>query len=740
MDIRLAGLVPVVRASGDDYARSAAGRLAGETVLWVPQALTPAVGARWHPVDDHRATVVLDGPSGAIPVEVTVAEDGRLESVAFQRWQDSVDPPAPTSFGGPVHDELVTRDGVRIARSGSGGWHWGERRIGGRRVLPVPGHRRPAPALTGRPRRRGDVLGILHFAAAQDDHAGGRPPRTPMAAELDDTWRSGLDVLVAQLPVGVVILADDGSLVYGSERFRAITGVGADGEAARPGGGAEALVAAVHPQDRDELRLALPELLTGASVELTLRWLHADGSVRWATTRTGAARGPAGGVQAVIGVVEDVTDLRELTRTWGDRQLMFDAVLANSSDLVVVVDPVGRLSFVSAAARRILGRDPQAWIGRDVFDLLHPDDLGYAAEALGGSVESGPGVKDPIVVRVRHADGSWRKVEIVANNLIDVEHVGGLVVTARDITERVAAEAVATEARDRFERAFDGAPIGMALTSIDGTLVRVNAAMSEIVGRPRHALTGRSLFRFVLDEDREHMIERATQLLADDEALRGVELRFVRSDGEVAWARASATMLRDDAGAALHAIVHLEDVTEQRLLRERLEHAATHDPLTGLLNRAGFSSRFAAAFTAAGGAGSVLLVDLDGFKAVNDAHGHAAGDELLRLVAARLRGGVRADDLVGRFGGDEFSLYAPELRDAGRAIALGEATREALGAPYVLQAGTVRIAASVGVALLDGSVELADALAAADAAAYRAKRSGGDRVELSWHTELGAPS
>ncbi len=265
-----------------------------------------------------------------------------------------------------------------------------------------------------------------------------------MAAELDDTWRSGLDVLVAQLPVGVVILADDGSLVYASERFRAITGIGADGGSARPGGGTEALVAAVHPQDRDELRLALPELLAGASVELTLRWLHADGTVRWATTRTGAARGPAGGVQAVIGVVEDVTDLRELTRTWGDRQLMFDAVLANSSDLVVVVDPVGRLSFVSAAARRILGRDPQAWIGRDVFDLLHPDDLGYAAEALGGSVESGPGVKDPIVVRVRHADGSWREVEIVANNLIDVEHVGGLVVTARDITERVAAEAVAT--------------------------------------------------------------------------------------------------------------------------------------------------------------------------------------------------------------------------------------------------------------------------------------------------------
>jgi len=136
----------------------------------------------------------------------------------------------------------------------------------------------------------------------------------------------------------------------------------------------------------------------------------------------------------------------------------------------------------------------------------------------------------------------------------------------------------------------------------------------------------------------------------------------------------------------------------------------------------------------------VLLVDLDGFKGVNDAHGHAAGDELLGLVAQRLSGCVRSEDLVGRFGGDEFSLYAPELRDAGRAMALGEAARRALADPYELAAGTVRIAASVGVALVDGSVELADALAAADGAAYRAKRAGGDRVELSWRTELGAPT
>lgn len=127
MEFRFHGRVPVVRGSGPDLERSAAGRLAGETVLWLPQALTPAVvGAdAWRRIDDHRSAVAVPTPSGPIEVEVTFTEDDRIASVGFRRWQDTADPPAEAPFGGPVEAEFLGGDGVAVCGRGAGGWQWG---------------------------------------------------------------------------------------------------------------------------------------------------------------------------------------------------------------------------------------------------------------------------------------------------------------------------------------------------------------------------------------------------------------------------------------------------------------------------------------------------------------------------------------------------------------------------------------------------------------------------------------
>jgi len=362
---------------------------------------------------------------------------------------------------------------------------------------------------------------------------------------------------------------------------------------------------------------------------------------------------------------------------------------------------------------------------------------------MANSVGTGPGVKEALELRVRHADGRWREVEIVANNLIDVEHVGGLVITARDISERVSAQASADQARDRFEQAFDRAPIGMVLVANDGRLVRANEAMAHMVGRTVKDLTGEQLFSLAHPDDRQEAIERFLAVINRNDT-DPVEVRFVRRDGRIAWARVTSTVIRDEDGAPQHTIAHIEDVTDQRTLREQLERAAAHDPLTGLLNRAGFANRFAEiaeiAEGTSGAPGALLIIDLDGFKAVNDAHGHAAGDELLELIAQRLVDSVRVTDLVGRLGGDEFAIFQPDIVDAAMVVALGERVRVALAAPFRISAGVVGVSGSVGVALLDGAVTLARALASADAASYAAKRSGGDRVELTWCTELGLTS
>ena len=124
MEFRLQGLVPVAQASGPDVARSAAGRLAAETVAWVPQALTPQAGARWSAVDDEHAVVTLDAAGETVDVEVAVDPDGRVVSLGLQRWKDSADPPGFEPFGGRVEDEFVTSEGVHIVGAGAVGWGW----------------------------------------------------------------------------------------------------------------------------------------------------------------------------------------------------------------------------------------------------------------------------------------------------------------------------------------------------------------------------------------------------------------------------------------------------------------------------------------------------------------------------------------------------------------------------------------------------------------------------------------
>ncbi len=124
MEFRLHGLVPVVRADGEDIARSAAGRLAAETVAWLPQAATPQLGARWRPddADADRAVVALATPSGPIDVRITVDHLGRLVALHLNRWNGSADPPADAPFGGELTADVMTAEGVRIAGDGTVGW------------------------------------------------------------------------------------------------------------------------------------------------------------------------------------------------------------------------------------------------------------------------------------------------------------------------------------------------------------------------------------------------------------------------------------------------------------------------------------------------------------------------------------------------------------------------------------------------------------------------------------------
>jgi diguanylate cyclase (GGDEF)-like protein/PAS domain S-box-containing protein len=278
-------------------------------------------------------------------------------------------------------------------------------------------------------------------------------------------------------------------------------------------------------------------------------------------------------------------------------------------------------------------------------------------------------------------------------------------------------------AERRFLDTFASAPIGMALVAPVGEVIRVNRAFCELLGRSEDQLRGRPAPDVILAEDRLHAAELFVEAgRRPGDAVDG-EIRLLTAAG-VRWTESHVTYLAGEDLLLIQAI----DITDRREFEDQLVHQAEHDSLTELLNRRGFrrivGGHLAAQADAARGA--IMLLDLDHFKAVNDLHGHRAGDRVLEAAARVLRDCVRDGDPVARLGGDEFAVLLPNA-DADQARAAATRLLEALADPDCFP-GVHSISASIGVAMLATSMQGPDdALVAADLAMYDAKDAGRNR-------------
>lgn len=254
--------------------------------------------------------------------------------------------------------------------------------------------------------------------------------------------------------------------------------------------------------------------------------------------------------------------------------------------------------------------------------------------------------------------------------------------------------------------------------SWDGLVLECNPAASALIGRPAEQLAGASI---------DAAVDLTPPLHADP--MEGRDRLLRRADGSWAHVRARLRVIHD--GDAPRVCLFLADVSEHKALEARLLREATSDPLTGLANRMRLLEQLSAeraALRAGGPPRAVIFLDLDRFKAVNDTHGHRAGDLVLCEVARRLRAGCVEGDTLARLGGDEFVL----LTDAAGADDRARALLDALAAPIRCGAVSFEISASVGVALLDvaGDDDL-EALRRSDLAMYEAKRAGRGRVRMA---------
>ncbi len=456
------------------------------------------------------------------------------------------------------------------------------------------------------------------------------------------------------------------------------------------------------------------------------------------------------------------------------------ALVEHASDVIIVMQPDGRVRYANPAARRVLGYDWKEGDVVDVLSLVHPEDHDRCRDEIRAALHR-PGTQEPVVYRLRHADGSYRLVHSIGNNLLGDPAVGGVVVTLRDITDESSASERARMNADRQEALADLGRWALAGLAFDdlvadamevlaehcrADVVHVFDALPDADFLSLSACLGDELGRSEL-LSADPTSSPASYALGTQETLECSDLRHEeRFDVPELWTRPDLASVIEvpvpgadmpvgvlGIASRLPGAFSAEDVNfvkavgnvlASAMARTRAETAirqqALQDPLTGLPNRLVLADHLSEASSLAGnlpamsGADrTVFVLDLDRFKEINDTLGHAVGDLVLLEVARRLRRLGEPVEIVSRLGGDEFALVArlpqhDEERLASRAEedALAAHVLSIVGAPLDVGGVNLRLRASIGIASADvnregKALEVPALLRRAEAAMYQAK-------------------
>ena len=449
---------------------------------------------------------------------------------------------------------------------------------------------------------------------------------------------------------------------------------------------------------------------------------QADGSPVPVLIQASLVRDADGNPEALYSFVQDLTTLRQAQTRLTRSTARFEALLSEADDFAVVAAADGRILYASPSFRTLFGYDPAALVGLPGADLVHPEDATRLRDTWRALLEH-PEERQRMVFRLLAADGRCVWVEEVMSNRLDHPEIAGIVGNGRDVTERIAAQEAVLASEARYRAIAETAQEGIWVVDVDGRTLFANQKSAEIVGLSLADVYAAHVSSLLLP-DHALALNRSSRVQPGAEIY---EVPYSHPDGRTRTLRMSVSPMVEAGHEASLAMI--SDITEVRVAEAQLRTRALHDDLTGLPNRRMMAERIEEALSRARpGSVAVMLADLDDFKLVNDTWGHAAGDDLLRQVAARLAAGVRAEDIVARFGGDEFVILCENV-DADRAEMVGRRVLSALQEPFDVDGHRVYVAASIGIAVSPPR-DSGTLLRFADTAMYEAKSRGRGHLQI----------
>ncbi|MFW5735002.1 MAG: EAL and GGDEF domain-containing protein [Oceanidesulfovibrio sp.] len=438
-----------------------------------------------------------------------------------------------------------------------------------------------------------------------------------------------------------------------------------------------------------------------------------EGVEIWLEILTTPLRDAKDNLSGYVHVMRDITWYKHSEAQLREQEIRFRKLINDQSDTLLVIGPDGLVRFANPASERLFLNPPEEILGMR-FGVPPMDGKPQELCILGGH---GRTTAEMWVNEI-----SW-----------DGEHCA--IVSLRDVSRRIGAEMALRESEERYRMVAEYTYDWELWIGPDGSVEYTSPSCERISGYPPDDfLRNPSLLdSLVLEDDREAWRTYLHEGMMED--AHPLDFRLIKRGGEIRWVCISCRRVHDEHGSFQGTRSSLRDITDRKNMEIELRHKSLHDSLTGLANRTLCLDRIQRGLQRAKRRASyffaVVFIDLDRFKIVNESLGHTYGDQVLMVVAERLKLHVRGVDTVSRFGSDEFVLFLDDIDSQREAIAMVKRISEAISRPIHFGRHEVRLTASIGIVLGPVTDILAEhVLRNANIALHRAKELGGDRFKV----------